>query len=277
MPNGRAAQSGCVQRRAGARVRRNSQTQYAAKEQTCIFLDWDDTLFPTSHFNRKREGSSEVKSPAFESRAAALLRMAHQLGRVVIVTLADKGWVERCCDEHCPLLGELLEELRIKIVNAKVDDANGNFATMKRYAISSELHEFYSQYDRQSWKNVISIGDSNFERLGTMQATADYMWERCLEAGTRCDQARPGEIDVEGHIHKVRTKTLKIIPFPTIDDLAFELSMVHRWLPAMARLDQSFDMQLSDLKDPAQIRAVQAALDGSGIPDNKATKPKNNA
>lgn len=262
-----------AQAQVGPRRRRNSQRLFAARAQTCIVLDWDDTLYPSTHLAALSESEEQTMdstwSPACEQRALDLVRLANRLGKVVVVTLADKGWVERCCRDVCPRLGAVLNELNIKVVSAKVEGAGTSYAMMKRMAISAELHAFYSQYERQSWKNVISIGDSNFERFGTMQATADYLWERQLAASRDHDsstrrrsvaQLPSGEIDVGGHIHKVRTKTLKMVQSPSIQELALQIGMLQQWLPLIVSLDRNFDMELSDLSDPEQIRAVGVEL-----------------
>merc|ERR1712217_440593 len=51
-------------------------------------------------------------------------------------------------------------------------------------AIAKQVKDFYSQYEGQSWKNVISIGDSSFERLGTLQATKEYLKNEGVDAVT---------------------------------------------------------------------------------------------
>eukprot|EP00438_Fugacium_kawagutii_P021264 Skav220185 [mRNA] locus=scaffold1074:48236:61157:- [translate_table: standard] len=72
---------------------------------------------------------------------------------------------------------------------------------MKAKAITRECYNFYSQYEGQSWKNVISIGDSDFERIGTMSATKDYM------AQTGIVSASPNSaVLVDDHVYKVRTR-----------------------------------------------------------------------
>ena len=62
---------------------------------------------------------------------------------------------------------------------------------------------------------MISIGDSDFERLGTQQVTRDYMKETGIEGD--------GElVDVNGHMYKVRTKTFKMLDEPTIEDIPLQ-------------------------------------------------------
>merc|ERR1719240_1373070 len=101
------------------------------------------------------------------------------------------------------------------------------FTTIKGKAITQELEEFYTLYEGQSWKNVISIGDSDFERLGTQEATRRYIIERGGDSSATA--ARRQEVD--GHVYQVRTKTFKMLEAPSIDELILQLKMLQRWLP----------------------------------------------
>merc|ERR1712054_118306 len=102
---------------------------------------------------------------------------------------------------------------------------------IKGKAIANEVKQFYSQYEGQSWKNIISIGDSDFERLGTMAATAEYMKRTGIVSGTT------DELEINGHVFKVRTKTFKLVDQPTIEELTTEVAMLQKWLPLMVNLD----------------------------------------
>eukprot|EP00928_Gymnodinium_smaydae_P032940 TRINITY_DN23738_c0_g1_i2.p1 TRINITY_DN23738_c0_g1~~TRINITY_DN23738_c0_g1_i2.p1 ORF type:complete len:646 (+),score=123.61 TRINITY_DN23738_c0_g1_i2:114-2051(+) len=246
-PDASAAPSGLASP-GGAQLRRSSQGLFARREQTCILIDWDDTLFPTSHI---RNYSAMSRAQVMECHAAAveLLRLAHSLGRVIIVTLAQNGWVNQCCNKYFPQLGRLIRESSIKVVHARVGEADSlrSYADMKTQAISSELAEFYTQYDGQTWKNVISIGDSDFEREGTRRATDAYL--------TGPASARPA-----GHAVSVRTKTFKMVEHPCIEELTLQLSLLHKWMHRIVALDSSLDLELRDARNPADARRVEMAL-----------------
>lgn len=59
---------------------------------------------------------------------------------------------------------------------------------------------------------MISIGDSDFERVGTQNAMENYMRETGIES------ADGKLVDVNGHMYKVRTKTFKMLDEPTVED-----------------------------------------------------------
>eukprot|EP00931_Biecheleriopsis_adriatica_P074669 TRINITY_DN4867_c0_g1_i1.p1 TRINITY_DN4867_c0_g1~~TRINITY_DN4867_c0_g1_i1.p1 ORF type:complete len:575 (+),score=120.56 TRINITY_DN4867_c0_g1_i1:59-1783(+) len=269
--------------------RRNSQDFFASKFQTVIILDWDDTLFPTTYVRDelglswsktmaqqdlpvKQKAEVTSKLVTCQNKVSDLLRLAVKAGKVVLVTLARKPWVADSCRNFFPLVGRIIDELNVPIVYAqegvnvdynKVQMSSDSelerfWSAMKARVIARECQEFYSQYDGQSWKNVISIGDSDFERLGTMLATKDYM-SQTVGAQT------PGgkQVEVDGHLYKVRTKTFKMVDQPSIDELNTQLGMLRTWLPLMIKLDNNFDVNINNANDPSVIRRITAALKGA--------------
>jgi hypothetical protein len=186
-------------------ARQISYAQYAQKSQTAIMFDWDDTLFPTTYVRHdlglsikqrlkdqrlKPQMMSRVQTALAKAAGAAdqLLRLADERGKVVIVTLAKSPWVTDSCRYFYPGIGELIEKLDVQIVYAQegeeieytkvsmmaTEQCETFWAETKGKAISKALSGFYSQYEGQSWKNIISLGDSHFERYGTMAATMQY-------------------------------------------------------------------------------------------------------
>ncbi|CAK0894409.1 unnamed protein product [Prorocentrum cordatum] len=185
--------------------RKISYTQYVEKTQTAIIFDWDDTLFPTTYVKHdlglsiNHSLKDQALSPGKMVRvrtalaraacaAGRLLRLADERGKVVIVTLARSPWVTDSCRNFYPGMGELIKKLGIQIVYARDSEqiehnkvtsmAEDQFETFwaetKGRAISKVLSDFYSQYEGQSWKNILSVEGSHFERYGTMAATMQY-------------------------------------------------------------------------------------------------------
>merc|ERR1712100_374323 len=127
---------------------------------------------------------------------------------------------------------------------------------MKGRAISQELKEFYTLYEGQSWKNVISIGDSDFERLGTQEATRRYIMEKGGDSSPTAARVQ----EVNGHVYQVRTKTLKMLDAPTVEELIVEVQMLQRWLPDLVVLDDSFDADLNDVNDLEAVATIEYQL-----------------
>jgi len=216
-----------------------------------------------------------------QRNAVELLNLADKLGKVTLVTLARPPWVTDSCRNFYPGMDNLLAELKVKIVYAQdgaiVDHAALRmmpdeevelfWGKLKGQAIAKELKSFYSRYEGQSWKNVISIGDSNFERLGTLSATEAYMRERGIlpAKAERGPNHLTGEAEVGGHLFKVRTKTFKMVDQPTIEELTVEVDLCRQWLPLMVNLDEGFDIDLSSLDDMDEIQRIEERLHGPTV------------
>lgn len=282
--------------------RRNSQDFFSAKLQTLLIFDWDDTLFPTTYVRddmdlcwRKPMKDQDVtprekaditkKLDVCAMKVVELLRSANKLGKLVLVTLARSPWVFESSKNFFPAVGELIKELNVPVVYAQEgiqvdydkqemssdEEIEKFWAGVKGKAIARECRDFYSQYEGQSWKNVISIGDSDFERLGTQSATEDYMKEIGLQGNSS------QVVDVNGHMYKVRTKTFKMVDQPTIEELTVEVDMLKTWLPLMVKLDSGFDVNLNNADDPHVLKNIEKVLRGqtpadSGLPPKGASK-----
>lgn len=271
--------------RAGAR--RNSQGDFAKPAQTVIIFDWDDTLFPTTFIRddlelkwqrplKEQSLTAKAKAEVAENlnkcalNVSELMRLSCAYGKVILVTLAKQPWVEESCKNFFPTIGSLIEELQVPVVYAQdgmnqvdynkvamgsTEDIQKYWSEIKGKAIANEVKQFYTQYEGQSWKNIISIGDSDFERLGTQAATKDYMERNGLSEGTE-------ELEVDGHLLKVRTKTFKLVDQPTIEELTVEVSMLTKWLPLMVSLDRGFDVNLNEVDDPQALQRIEKVLSG---------------
>lgn len=286
---------------------RDSQTTFAEKSQTAIVFDWDDTLFPTTYVRHdlgldlhkslkdqrlpnslKQEVAANLQKCA--TNAANLLRLACTMGKVILVTLASPPWVTDACKLFYPSLGPLLTELGITAIYAQEDhpvdhdslqgkshnELEMHWSRVKGKAIGKALKAFYSQYKGQSWKNILSIGDSNFERFGTIAATEEYMREMGIRvedqgqpASTPADGLQRGptcQANIRGHKYKVRTKTLKLVAQPTIEELTMEIDICRQWFPHMVCLDAGFDVDLSALDNVEQLQKIEEMLCGSSSP-----------
>jgi len=94
----------------------------------------------------------------------------------------------------------------------------------KELVFDQEITGFYSRYQHQSWKNVISIGDSIFER----------------DAVRRVVLNRP---DAK---KKCRTKTAKLLDEPEIDELVAQVQVIHDALQLMVQYDGNLDIEIDE-------------------------------
>jgi len=277
----------------GRKGRCNSQWQYADPSQAMIVFDWDDTLFPTTHIidvlkldwrtplaQQKVKKDVVKKLAACENGAVEVLQRANERGHVVVVTLAARGWVEQACRLFYPKVGEVMQANGIKIVNAQEKeqrDAVGDpsqygsdeeyYGLLKGHAIAAEIDRFYSQYEGQTWKNILSVGDSRFERYGLLAASTAYLEGKAITAiddqpFDPLQQDAWQKVKSDGHVVKVRVKCCKLVDGPDVEELDIELDMVAKWLQPMVALDEGFDLDFEALVDAKLVAVVESVLHG---------------
>lgn len=285
-------------------IRRNSQTKFASKEQTALILDWDDTIFPTTwvredlRLNWRYTIDWQLEPGETRSAIEKLLKKlgdkmdeflstACNNAQVVVVTLARRPWVQQSCQNFMPDLWKVVEKYNIDVVYAQegIDNsmqkeyAKDEFKSseqmehfwsrVKGAAIAKEVEKIYSKYPGQSWKNVISIGDSEFERWATQLAVTDYVKER-LPGNIGCF-AKDGvwtaeETDSEGHYRRVRSKTWKLLDEPTVEEMIAEGALMKEWIMHIIAKDEGFDVELENTEDDSNLQVTHRMLTGSEPP-----------
>lgn len=220
-------------------------------------------------------------------KANALLTLAASLGNVMILTLGKRPCVTIGSKWYSPSMEKTIERLGITVMYAqefstgaeepnvlngeKINDAwLEHWSSKKARAMSCHLEQFYSKYDGQSWKNVISIGDSDFERDGMEAATSGYL-EKAVEGsmverprsqssltavqgsdgggdGSPCKYRICEEIDTGGKILKLRAKTIKMVEGPTPEQLCEQIDVLSEIMTALVRYDGGIDINLEHLK-----------------------------
>jgi len=161
-----------------------AQGDFDMKETFFIF-DWDDTVLPSSWVQRQGLRLDAASQPNAEQRArlaevalvaGRTLRAARQHGTVVLVTNAERGWIELSCQKFLPTLLPMLEN--VKLVSARTTyerPDNRSPKDWKLQAFEVELLSFFgaeAYFDGARRKNVLSLGDSIHEREALMRATA---------------------------------------------------------------------------------------------------------
>jgi len=279
------------------RKRNDSQWCFAEREQTFIALDWDDTLFPTNYLfeqlglnidvpvarqprlNGKTRDIVMKSLARCEEHALRMLKLACCLGHAVVVTLAAAAWVDKACARFYPRVGKLLKTLQIKVVyaqnpsgvrkaQAKAKKEEQFWGLLKGFALSEEINKFYSQYEGQSWKNVISIGDSVFERYGLLAASTAYMHGRRLSKLGPVPPFAPTQdrawekIEDDEHLIRLRVKCCKLVDEPDIGELTVELDTVSKWLKLMVSFDSGFDLDFDSIENEEEAVLVESVLRG---------------
>lgn len=244
--------------------------------QTLMFLDWDDTLFPTTEIFERRQLQSNRESWSLPVPRA----LEHEIGawrealtqhiavalslsdRCVIVTNSTRPWVHRCIDRFAPHLRPLLHEKprRLRVVYASEvqhvpnrgdsssqgvilpDDLlpTDRNTTAKLIAMHREASKFYVGRD---WGNILSFGDMVYERDALRQLRRLYR---------------------EPSAAALHTKAVLLPSRPSMEGLTSWLRSSLALLPTYVRFRGDFDMDFRKSPDILQIRL------GCCLPKDKA-------
>eukprot|EP00397_Hematodinium_sp_SG-2012_P012489 GEMP01012660.1.p1 GENE.GEMP01012660.1~~GEMP01012660.1.p1 ORF type:complete len:353 (+),score=42.95 GEMP01012660.1:22-1059(+) len=179
--------------------------------QTCIVLDWDDTILPTTWLERNHvlSGIPTRLRPMQQQQLFALahiaeitIKMCQQLGHVIIVTNSCPGWLEASCAKFMPSLLPIMKDIPI-------------FAKPPTSFTTYKIEVFYAQCT-PSFTNVISIGDGMAERTAALRIISS----------------------------KLRAKSIKLRDLPTIGQLHQEHSLLQKRLAKVVSYDGDLDLQL---------------------------------
>lgn len=146
---------------------------------TLIIFDWDDTLLPSTWLQEQGLKLDSQEGPSKEQtvqlgRAARLaartLRLAKHLGKVIIVTNAEKGWVELSCKKFMPRVLPVLEGVKVRSARSSFEPLGVSSPIQwKSLAFNEELEGFSGGASRRA--NILSLGDSLAERAALLHAT----------------------------------------------------------------------------------------------------------
>lgn len=194
--------------------------------ETLLIFDWDDTLLPTTWLQQQgllvagAECSSEQAELLREVAASArqALEIGMRIGKVVIVTNAQDGWVEMSCRKFMPSLSNLLQQLDIVSARSSYESYAQDPSEWKRLAFAQEVHRFYGPSDHGNQRNVMSVGDSLHELRALMSVA---------EATPYC-----------------RGKSLKLWESPTVEQLIEQHSFLVENLWDVAEHDGHLDVEI---------------------------------
>jgi hypothetical protein len=162
-------------------------------------------------------------------RVVKTLRRAKRLGTVVIITNAEKGWVELTCRHFVPEVAPLLEGVKVLSARSKFEPAWPSAPIQwKRQAFEAEISAFFQvPIDPDVRENVISIGDSLHEREALIRATESrHCWK----------------------------KSIKFLVQPSPEQLVKQHEHLSFCLPALTKYDDNVDLGLHiDKELPAHL------------------------
>eukprot|EP00928_Gymnodinium_smaydae_P045816 TRINITY_DN30497_c0_g1_i1.p1 TRINITY_DN30497_c0_g1~~TRINITY_DN30497_c0_g1_i1.p1 ORF type:complete len:390 (+),score=49.94 TRINITY_DN30497_c0_g1_i1:154-1323(+) len=245
-----------------------SNPNFASREQTILFLDYDDTLCPTSWLENNSafentaeaeghsmgqdvsectherdgplaqdvhgESTTSVRCDAMrrhESTVISFLSAAVAVSHVVIVTLAGESWFKKSMRLCMPRLEDELQRLNIEVVYAR--------SVARRSAIKGALLEGLDPWERMkraAMKKALSSFYSRHSRSS---------WKNCISIGDSTIEFDAlqeltftrKQFNSQGQQVPARCKTVKLLPSPDLGDLTEELVLMASCLPSLINYD----------------------------------------
>lgn len=237
-----------------------SMRLFAEPAQCMIIMDWDDTIFPTSYFiddwkltlqdydqelilNKEQQHDLEV----WRDSLSKFLRQAISLSDYcVVVTSAQTGWVDTCIARLAPGLASLFgsgnKKIHVTYASEYLHGPSTEIAhTQSKFdAMKDEASKFYSRYKGQTWKNIVSLGDMQYEQ----QAAKHLALER---AGTGRE--------------RLRTKTIVLPTHPSISEISLRLQFERIMLVVYVKFDGDFDVDTKNPPNGDPIAALAQAIE----------------
>jgi hypothetical protein len=99
--------------------------ELVARDSVAIFLDWDDTLFPSTwiQMQQRSRGLNLIQhDPAMKALCSAIvsfLSSVARLGHLFIVTASAPGFITKCCRVCFPELLTVLDDLNVTVIYAR--------------------------------------------------------------------------------------------------------------------------------------------------------------
>jgi hypothetical protein len=216
-------------------------------ERRLLLLDWDDTMLCSHYLARHGITIDKVRGGAVPPGLDRLGRgVALTLGaclaladRAVMVTNAERGWVELSCKTFLPCLWPLVEGIRtISARSTYEQEFAAQPAMWKQLAFTAEVEGYLRDRGHGLRAlHVISIGDSIHERMAVKRVCAGL-------------RVKGGPV--------VYCKSVKMLDKPSLDQLVREHDLLHCNIADVIRRAQDLDLFVK-VDDPHPHPAAAAA------------------
>jgi len=207
-----------------------------------IVLDWDDTLLSSSALSSRgyrldsplerpcpANGNGAMMTPeallldlqlkAIEQYACLVITKCVEIASnsVYIITNAETGWVQLSAQKFIPGVVSLLS--KVKIISARSTYESMFPDSPLKWKLTAVQEKILKTLPEHKEKNVLSIGDSHVEREAVRTATRN--------------------------LPRTRTKTLKFVERPSMEQLRRQLELIISCFPSLLSHETDFDLQLT--------------------------------
>lgn len=195
-------------------------------KQTTIIFDWDDTLLASTVLCN---AGITLQSPCIskdlkqqltllENQVIRLIsRATETAARVFIITNAEVGWVELSAQKFMPRVVPYLERATVFSARSTYQHCFPNNPNQWKATAFSE--RICSQFPKMAEMNIVSFGDSECERSAL------------LNVGRFCANSR--------------TKSIKFVERPTVEQLRRQLEMICNNFAFIVQHDGNLDLMLT--------------------------------
>lgn len=253
-----------------------SLKRFAERNQTLIFIDWDDTLFPTTEFfqrlslNSEGFGDESQLDDSFRTSLQAwreaLLMFLHEAltltSNCTIVTNAKRPWVQVCIDKFVPEIKHLFEEECLKVVYAservrksnktKVKSQCMDWRAVKRHSASNG-NTHLEQDEDQTAAKCQTMQD---ELVSFYSQFTGQSWKNILTVGDMpYERNTASEMSMKRNPPfkaNLRTKTLVLPSAPSLTEITLSLRVSRLTLSACVEFDGDFNLNLTQVENPLE-------------------------
>lgn len=180
-----------------------TELPFQTKNHVIIFLDWDDTLFPTTFIRQinatdisEMNEKQKILIEQLQDNVCTIINKSLQCGSVAIVTNAQEGWVESCIESYMSKLMFVIDKIKIISARSSFECYHPGVPILWKYrafymVLSNYVNNNIMKYPNIKKKlNVVSIGDSDIERLA-ITSTISLNYQHSLRKSIKL-MLRPG-------------------------------------------------------------------------------------
>jgi hypothetical protein len=204
-----------------------------------IVWDWDDTLCPTSWLCQNgltlsgvcpsKEQLETLK--AVDDHVATTMDLAKTKGTNVIITNAERGWVQLASRAWMPKTWEAIRGVRIVSARTEYESVSCQHPiAWKQRAFGDVTKDHFARHG-DSVETLISFGDSAAERQAALQ-----VW--------------PALVSEKGSANAVYMKSVKLSERPTVTTLTSSHTMLVSMLTTLVEHAGHLDLVVA-IKDPS--------------------------
>jgi hypothetical protein len=179
-----------------------------------IFLDWDDTLFPSYYISKEKKSEITINHSELQQLDLIirdLLTKLLTIGTITIITNSKDGWVHKSALQYLPQSSGII--FSIPVISAQAI-YSGQTTYIEYWKVFAMRHCLVGKLGNPITQ-IISIGDNEYERMAANIVSDE------LKKTIQLNKTHGIQDDREIYL-----KIFKLLNFPTINQLAIQLGVL---------------------------------------------------